>query len=483
MTIQWPCFSGPHDQAANFKEKKGENILAKKLLWIGLALALLMAALIGNLAPLAQGESSRATAQIAPADAAWQAALPQDPQAATAAYMARISPATKARSDAYFEGGYWLQLVNFVAGLAGAALLLSSRVLQGFRAMLERRIRNAWFLNASTATLFILLFYVLTLPLTVYQDFYREHQYGMSNLSFSAWLGEQMLALAINALIGGLVISLLYIALRRAPRSWWIWGSVLSVGTVSIMMLLGPTYIDPLFNTYQPISDAKVKAPIMAMMRANGVPVDNIYQFDASKQTNRVSANVSGIFGSAAVRLNDNLLNRTTLPEIKAVLGHELGHYTMNHMYKSLFNIGLILVLGFAFLKWSLDKSLVRWGQPLGLSGHADVAGLPLLMALFSAYMFIATPLNNTLIRVQEVEADIFGLNAAAEPIGMAEAHLKLTEYRKADPSDFEEFVFYDHPSPRKRIFSAMRWRAEHLETPGLIQTGALESESKASAQ
>lgn len=445
--------------------------MTKKLLWIWLALALALAALIGNLAPLSQGEASRASAQIAPADASWHAALPHDSQAATQAYMARISPLTKARSDAYFEGGYWLQLWNFVMGLVAAGILLWSKVLQRFRAALETRIRNAWFLNACTATLYIVLISALTLPLFVYQDFYREHLYGMSNLSFSAWLGEQMLAMIINALIGGLVISVLYIALRRAPHSWWIWGSVLSVGMISIMMLLGPTYIDPLFNTYQPISDDKIKTPIMAMMRANGVPADNIYQFDASKQTNRVSANVTGIFGSAAVRLNDNLLNRTSLPEIKGVLGHELGHYTMNHVYKGLLNIGLMLVIGFAFLKWALGWSLARWGQRFGIRDHADIVGLPLVMALFSVYMFIATPLNNTLTRVQEIEADTFGLNAAAEPVGIAEVHLKLTEYRKADPSEFEEFVFYDHPSPRKRIYSAMRWRAEHLEPPVQGQT------------
>lgn len=452
---------------------KTETILAKKLLWVWLLLALLLAAVIGVRAPLSQGAASRATAVIAPADAAWQAALPRDPTAATAAYMARIAPATRARSDAYFEGGYWLQLWNFAAGLAAAALLLASGVLQRFRAGLERRIRNNWVLNAGTALLYVVLISALTLPLSVYQDFYREHLYGMSNLSFGAWLGEQMLMLAINAIAGALVIATLYIALRRAPQTWWVWGSVLSVGFISVMMLLGPTYIDPLFNSYKPINDEQIKGPIMSMMRANGVPADNIYQFDASKQTNRVSANVSGIFGSAAVRLNDNLLKRTTLPEIKSVLGHELGHYTMNHMYKGLLSIGLMLVLGFAFLKWSSGWCLARWGQRLGIRDSADVAGLPLLMALFSVYMFVATPLNNTLIRVQEIEADTFGLNAAAEPLGTAEVDLKLTEYRKADPSDFEEFVFYDHPSPRKRIYAAMRWRAEHLAAPAGAQASA----------
>lgn len=444
--------------------------MAKKILWLSLVLALLAAVLIGTLAPISQGAAARATAQIAPVDAAWVAALPRDPAAATAAYMARIAPAAKARSDAYFEGGYWLQLWNFISGLAVAALLLWSRVLQSFRARLERRLRNTWLLNAATVALYIALLAVLTLPLAVYQDFYREHLYGMSNLSFGAWLGEQLLMFAINAFASAVVIATLYVVLRRAPQTWWIWGAALSVGFISVMMLLGPTYVDPLFNTYQPITDSKIREPIMSMVRANGVPADNIYQFDASRQTNRVSANVSGIFGSAAVRLNDNLLKRTTLPEIESVLGHELGHYVLNHMYKSLLSIGLILVAGFAFLKWAMGRSLARWGHSLGLRGTADIAALPLLMALFSVYMFAATPLNNTLIRVQEIEADSFGLNAAAEPVATAEVDLKLVEYRKADPGDFEEFMFYDHPSPKKRIYSAMRWRAEHLQQTAAAQ-------------
>ncbi len=262
----------------------------------------------------------------------------------------------------------------------------------------------------------------LGLPLTVYQGFLREHAYGMATQGFGAWFGEQLIGLA-------------------------------------------PVWIDPLFNTYKPVENGAVRSAVLALARADGVPVENVYEFDASRQTTRVSANVSGIFGSAAVRLNDNLLRRTSLPEIRAVMAHELGHYVMNHVYKMLAFFALILLAGFLFAQWAMQRLLARHGEQLGLRGVADVASLPLLSAVFAVFMFLATPAINTPVRTQEVEADRFGLNLAREPHGVAEAVLKLTEYRKPDPGPIEEALFFDHPSTRFRVHDAMRWR-EAMGTP-----------------
>jgi len=256
-----------------------------------------------------------------------------------------------------------------------------------------------------------------------------------------------------------------YAAIRRTGDRWWLWGTVTSVGMLTLMLLISPVWIDPLFNTYKPVEAGEVKSAVLAMARADGVPVDNVYEFDASRQTTRVSANVSGIFGSAAVRLNDNLLRRTSLPEIRAVMGHELGHYVMNHVYKMIAEFALILLAAFLFTKWFMDRLLGRYGVSLGLKGVGDVASLPLLTAAFSIFLFLTTPFTNTVIRTQEIEADRFGLNLAREPHGEAEVDLKLTEYRKPDPGPIEEFIFFDHPSTRFRVHDAMRWR-EAMGTP-----------------
>jgi STE24 endopeptidase len=306
---------------------------------------------------------------------------------------------------------------------------------------------------------------VLSLPLTIYQGYFREHQYAMATQSFGPWFTEQLTSLAVTMVLLALVASAFYAVLRRVGASWWMWGTFVAVTFLVLLVLVAPVVIDPLFNTYKPVADGTVKSAVLTMAHANGVPADNIYEYDASRQTTRVSANVSGIFGSASVRLNDNLLRRSSLAEVRAVMGHELGHYVLNHIYKWITAMSLLLLAGFLFTQWVMTSLLARFGDRFGLRGASDVASFPLLVALMSVFAFATTPITNTLIRTQEVEADRFGLNLARDPHGAAEVDLKLTEYRKPDPTPLEEFVFFDHPSTRFRIHDAMRWR-EAMGTP-----------------
>jgi STE24 endopeptidase len=300
--------------------------------------------------------------------------------------------------------------------------------------------------------------WVLTLPLAIYQGYFREHQYEMATQTFGPWFIDQLKGLGVAVIGIGLAVALLYAVIRRAGERWWLWGTAATLGLIVLTTMVAPVWIDPLFNTYKPVSDPVVKAAVLAMAKADGVPVDNVYEFDASQQTTRVSANVSGIFGSAAVRLNDNLMH-TSLPEIRAVMGHELGHFVMNHIYKAICEMAIVIFVVFVLSKWAMDRLLARHGAAWGLSGVSDVAGFPLFVAVFTTFMFLATPITNTLVRTQETEADRFGLNLAREPHGEAEVDLKLTEYRKPDPGPIEEFMFFDHPSTRFRIHDAMRWR------------------------
>jgi len=201
------------------------------------------------------------------------------------------------------------------------------------------------------------------------------------------------------------------------------------------------------------------------MARANGIPANDVYEFDASRQSNRVSANVSGFAGTMRIALNDNLLKRCTLPEIETTMGHEMGHYVLNHEYKGLVITGVIIVIAFAFLNWGIGYALARWGTAWDIRGITDVAVLPLGAILLYFFFFITTPVNNTVSRTMEYEADMYGLNAAQQPDGEANVDMMLGEYRKLDPGPVEEFIFFDHPSGRTRITAAMRWKAEHPES------------------
>jgi STE24 endopeptidase len=409
-----------------------------------------------------------ATAQAPPASptppaSATGEAAQFNAQAATDAYMATLSPEKRARSDAYFEGGYWLTLWDFLYGLGVAWILLGTRLSARMRDLAERLTRFRPLQTFLYALQYILATALLSLPLGIYTGFFREHQYGMSNQTFAAWGGEWLKGIGLGLVLGGLALTALYGVLRKAPRTWWLWGALVSLLFLVVGIALGPVYIEPIFNKYTELRDPTLRDPILSLARANGIPAEHVYVVDASKQTKRVSANVAGLFGTTRIALNDNLLHRTSPAGVKAVMGHEMGHYVLNHVSKSILFFGVVLVAGFAFLRWAFDRAAARWGGKWGLRGVADPAGLPLLLALFSLYGFVLTPIINTHIRTGESEADIFGLNAAREPDGFAEVALQLSEYRKLDPGPVEEWIFFDHPSGRNRIAMAMRWKAEHL--------------------
>src|SRR3989475_8749368 len=312
---------------------------------------------------------------------------------------------------------------------------------------------------------FLVITAVLLFPLTVYQGFVREHQYGLATQTFGPWLGDQLKGLAVGLVGGGLFVVAIYGVGRRAPRTWWIWGSVVTVAFLMFSAMIAPVFILPLFNKYTKLEDARVKGPILSMARANGIPASEVYVMDASRQSTRVSANVSGFLGTQRITLNDNLLKRCTLPEIESTMGHEMGHYVLNHQFKGLVLNGVLVVIAFAFLNWGVNASLARWGESWGIRGMTDVAVVPLAVLLLSVYFFVMTPVENTITRTMEYEADIFGINASQQPDGEAQIDLKLGEYRKLDAGPIEEFVFFDHPSGRTRITAAMRWKAEHAQS------------------
>ena len=403
--------------------------------------------------------------QITPVDDAWRAALPRDATLATQAYLARLPVAVLAKSDAYYTGGYWLKLWNLLLSLTIAVWLITGRRAARLRDWAQRVGKGPLRRDALFGVAFSAITSLVGLPLAFYQGYVREHEYGMSTQTAGAWWGEFAIGQAIEFVLMAVVVAGLYALIRRAAERWWIWGTAASVVLMSVLIALSPVFIEPLFNTYKPVEDGPVKRAVLQMAHANGVPVDNIYEFDASRQTTRISANVSGLFGTAAVRLNDNLMRRTSEPEIRAVMGHELGHYVMNHIAKTLCMLALLLLVAFFVAQASMGALLRRFGAPQGVSRVDDVASLPLLAAVFSVFFTLATPVLNTITRVQEIEADHFGLNLGREPHGFAEAQLRLVEYRKANPGPVEEFIFFTHPSVRNRIFDAMRWR-EAMRAP-----------------
>jgi len=428
------------------------------LLWL-----FFLAVVLAGTAAYARPQSSSNT-QTSNAAVAGQAAAAFDVNAAVETYLAKMPPAERSRSNAYFEGGYWLQLWDFLSTVVVMWLLLHFRLSARMRDFAERITRFRPLQTAIYWVQFIVVLTVATFPLGIYEGYIREHKYGLSNQTFAQWMRDEVVMLGVGVVLGAIFVVPLFGLVRRLGKNWWVWGAVASVVFIAFFALIAPVYIAPLFNKYTKLETASIKDPILSMARANGIPATDVYEFDASRQSNRVSANVSGFAGTLRISLNDNLLKRCTLPEIATTMGHEMGHYVLNHIYKGLVMNGVVIVIGFAFLSWGINFALLRWREPWGLRDVGDIAVLPLAVLVLSLYFFVTTPINNTITRTMEFEADMYGLNAARQPDAEANVDLLLGEYRKMDPGPIEEFVFFDHPSGRTRITAAMRWKAEHPE-------------------
>lgn len=385
-----------------------------------------------------------------------------DVEAATRAYLELLQGPARATSDAYFEGGYWLILWNALAAIATYLVILATGSSAAFRLLAERVTKRRWLVPAVYAAALTLVSSLILLPWTIYTDFVREGQYGLMNQTFDAWFGDWAKGLAIGLVVNGLLAMAIYPIIRRAPRGWWLAGTAVASAFLAIGALIGPVFIAPLFNTYSEMPAGPLRDRIVAVARANHIPAEHIYVADASRQTKRISANVSGLGPSIRITLNDNLLKRTAPDEVLAVMGHEMGHYVLGHIFRILlvFTLGIGVML---FLISRIAPRLIARHPRWGVRDVGDPASAPVLLLLSSVWLLAVTPLMNGFIRWNESEADAFGLNAARQPDGFAKVALRLSEYRKLEPGAIEEAVFYDHPSGRTRIRMAMQWKKDHV--------------------
>ncbi|WP_135211956.1 M48 family metallopeptidase [Vitreimonas flagellata] len=402
-------------------------------------------------------------AAFALAGSAWAATpLPFDPELATHAWLNTLGPEATARSNSYFEGGYLIDFAGTALSILIAGGLLVLGWARGVREWLEKTVK--WFPLVALGVAFVvnLISTIVSFPFTYYVGFVREHEYGLSTQTFGEWFGEQMIGAGIGLLIGSIFLAILYIIIRAARNTWWIWGSVVSIVFAALMVMVAPVFISPLFNTYTEMEQGELRDSIIAMAQANGVPADNVYVYDRSRQTNSISANVSGMFGTTRISLADTLIERGSPEAVRAVMGHEIGHYVLGHLYSIMAMMIGLIVITFATVQYGF-RALAK-NERWGIRDISDPAGLPLFLLIIALTGLVTTPLQRNITYFHEQQADMFGLNVAREPDGFAEAAVLLSEYRKMEPSAVEEWFFYDHPSGWNRVHNAMVWKAHEIQ-------------------
>ena len=390
------------------------------------------------------------------------AMTPFDPQMATNALLAALPAADHLKAIRYTQGGHWLLPWGWLVSVAAAVVIARLRLLPVLRGRLERRRPRPWLFAFLAAVAFSLADWVLELPWDAYAHWWREMSYGLTSQPLAGWLGEGLMSAAIQAVFGGLFFMVLYALIRRAPRSWWIWTGAVSAVFIVVSVVLSPVFIEPLFNHYTPAPPGPTRDAVVALAKVAGVPSDKIYIYNGSKQSNRYTANVSGLFGSARVAMSDVMFAKgADIGEVRGVVGHEMGHYKRGHVLYLAAVFSLLALAGFALVQL-LFAPVERW-VGTGAAGIHDPVGLPTLSIIIATFALLATPITNTATRLAEADADAFSLRVAHDPDGLARGLVKTIEYRADSPSVVEEILFYDHPSVRRRVRRAMDWKAAHL--------------------
>jgi STE24 endopeptidase len=384
-----------------------------------------------------------------------------DPNAATAHYIDSLGPAALQKAHDYTVGKEWMLLWSLLVAAVVTWLIVRSGLLDRLDAKFAERRRN---LRAFVISLvYFIVSALLTLPWTLYTDYFREKSYGRTSQPLGDWLGQQALALAISAVVGALFLMGVYWLMRRTGKRWWIWSGVLTAIALAFLMLLQPVLIEPLFNKYEPVPAGPVRDAVVSMAQRAGIPQNKVYMFNGSRQSNNFTANAGGVGSTARVAISDVAFKNATLDEVRAVTGHEIGHYVLKHTWWGI----LFYSIGALVLFWIADQTFPRFANAFGsTAGLADPRGIAVLFFMISLFGLLTLPISNTFSRMLESQADMYSLQTENRPDALSTALVKTAEYRYPRPGKMEEFVFYDHPSVEGRVRRAMEWKAAHPESP-----------------
>ena len=378
-----------------------------------------------------------------------------DPVAATAAYIDALGPAALARAAAYTTGNHWLLLWGLLVTAAVTGIIVRARILERLDVRLARRGRALR--TGIIAVAFFLLSGLMTLPWSLSESGWREHGYGRSAQPLADFLAQGLLALLLSAVLAGMFFIGIYALIRRAGRAWWVWSGALAAGTLAALLLAAPVVIEPLFNDFKPVPEGEVRDALYEMAYEAGIAGDRIFVYDGSRQSNNFTANVAGLGASARIAISDVAFKGASLDEVRAVTAHEIGHYVLDHVWRSVLVLSALATVVF-FLADRLFPVFARaFGSRAALG---DPAGLPVLVFIVSLLGVLAQPVTNGLSRRAEIEADRYSLQTVNLPDALASALVKTAEYRDPRPQVLEEWLFYTHPSVERRVQRAMEWKA-----------------------
>jgi Zn-dependent protease with chaperone function len=383
--------------------------------------------------------------------------------AGAAEALAQTVPVPEPSEEAlrYYRSGNALWVVNQIWGLLIPALFLFT----GFSARIRnvaRRVGRRWFLVIAVYTvIYIALNYLIDFPLDYYQGFVREHAYGLSHQSFGQWLGDSLKALGVTVVMGGLLAWIPYLLLTRSPQRWWLYTGITAVPTLFLILFIGPIWIAPLFDDFGPMQDKTLEASIVELAERAGVEGSRVFEVNKSEDTKTINAYVTGFSDTKRVVLWDTTLHELDREQVLFVMGHELAHYVLGHIWQLLAVFSLLLIVALYGVHRAMGTLTRRFRHRFGFDQPADIASLPLLILLLSLASLVLGPVALAFSRHIEHQADRFGLEITQNNHAAASAFVVLQQENLGNPRPGTWYRLWraSHPVLAARIAFANDYR------------------------
>jgi Zn-dependent protease with chaperone function len=383
-------------------------------------------------------------------------ATPESQQASAQSSTAPVpvpEPSEKALS--YYRSGIVLWIVNVLWGLLIPALFLFT----GFSANIRdwaRQVGQKWFSIISRIdnlfypeviaapfawigrtlyfivgvyfAIFLFINFAIDLPLSYYRGYVRQHDYGLSNQTFGKWFGDEIKGLMLGVVAGFLFLWILYLLLKKSPRRWWLYTGLLAIPFLILAILVQPIWIDPLFNKFEPMKNKELEGKILQLAERAGIEGGRVYEVAKSEDTKALNAYVTGFGATKRIVLWDTIIAKLDEDELLFVMGHEMGHYVLGHVWKSILFSSLLIIVMLYAIHRTAGRLINKYHRRFGFTELSDVASLPLIILLFSAYFLIIAPAALAFSRHNEHEADRFGLEITRNNRAAATAFVKLQQ-------------------------------------------------------
>lgn len=375
-----------------------------------------------------------------------------------------IDPDRQTQAKKYARISRRLMLANILLG-AGYALIW---IMLGWSAkletILEQATTNPWLIVAGFGIIFGGIIYLISLPISYYEDFFLPHRFELSNQTIRGWIGDQIKSLAVGIPLGLLILEVIYGILRIAPNSWWIWASIFLIFFNVILIYLAPILLFPIFNKFLPLEQEyqELSNRLLKLAESAGTRVQGVFKFDMSRRTKAANAALTGSGNTRRIILGDTLLEQFSTDEIETVLAHELAHHVHKDISKGMIVEILITLVGLYLASLALSTSV----EALGFETPADIATLPLFILIMGSYGLVTMPMTNAYSRWRERLADQYALEVTQKPAEFASAMVRLANLNLAevDPEPWAEFLLYSHPSLKKRINMAEKFSDSYFQ-------------------